>query len=268
MRINTLSEIKKNLKRLNLKKGSSCSLHSSIVGLGLIKNFSIENIPKKIFDLVFKEIGKNGTLSALTPYYDYGLKSKKFDLAKSNSVKDVGSLSDFINKKKGSTRSLNPLFNISSIGRKAKFITNKKTTMAFGADSAWDQLFKLNSDIVFLGCDLSVCTFIRYIEFRFGVPYLYNKHFNRDICMNKKIISKYSSSTLRYSYLDIEYDTSKFQKILLKKKVLRTSINKKIKFMAVDMQSCFEIGVEELKKDLFFFLKRPPKYKNKLYPLI
>ena len=53
--------------------------------------------------------------------------------------------------------------------------------MAFGADSAWDQLFKLNSDIVFLGCDLSVCTFIRYIEFRFGVPYLYNKHFNRDI---------------------------------------------------------------------------------------
>ena len=50
MRINTLSEIKKNLKRLNLKKGSSCLLHSSIVGLGLIKNFSIENIPKKIFD--------------------------------------------------------------------------------------------------------------------------------------------------------------------------------------------------------------------------
>ena len=268
MRINTLSEIKKNLKKLKLKKGSSCLLHSSIVGMGLIKNFPIKNIPKKIFDLVFQEIGKNGTLSALTPYYDYGLKFKKFDLLKSNSAKDVGSLSDLISKKKESTRSLNPLFNISSIGKKAKFITNQKTTIAFGADSPWDQLFKLNSDIVFLGCDLSVCTFIRYIEFRFGVPYLYNKHFNRDICINKKRISKYSSSTLRYSYLDIEYDTSKFQKILLKKKVLRTSKSKQSKFMAVDMQSCFEIGIEELKKDLFFFLKRTPKYKNKFFPII
>ena len=79
MRINTLSEIKKNLKKLKLKKGASCLLHSSIVGMGLIKNFPIKNIPKKIFDLVFQEIGKNGTLSALTPYYDYGLKFKKFD---------------------------------------------------------------------------------------------------------------------------------------------------------------------------------------------
>ena len=60
--------------------------------------------------------------------------------------------------------------------------------MAFGADSAWDQLFKLNSDILFLGCDMSVCTFIRYIEFRFGVPYLYNKHFNNEICNNNKVI--------------------------------------------------------------------------------
>ena len=103
------------VKPLKLKKGSSCLLHSSIVGMGLIKNFPIKNIPKKIFDLVFQEIGKNGTLSALTPYYDYGLKFKKFDLLKSNSAKDVGSLSDLISKKKESTRSLNPLFNISSI---------------------------------------------------------------------------------------------------------------------------------------------------------
>ena len=81
-----------------LSNGQYSILKISVLLIDL--NFSIENIPKKIFDLVFKEIGKNGTLSALTPYYDYGLKSKKFDLAKSNSVKDVGSLSDFINKKK------------------------------------------------------------------------------------------------------------------------------------------------------------------------
>tara|TARA_B110000438_G_C15814228_1_gene651196 strand:+ start:1549 stop:2355 length:807 start_codon:yes stop_codon:yes gene_type:complete len=268
MRTNTLSEITKNLKELKLKKGSSCLIHSSIVGLGLIKDIPIKNIPKQIFDLVSKEIGKNGTMSALTPYYDYGLKLKKFDLKNSNSDKEVGSLSNLICRKKKSARSLNPLFNISSIGKKAKFITNEKTTTAFGTGSAWDQLFKLNSDIVFLGCNLSVCTFIRYIEFRFGVPYLYNKHFTRDICRNKKILSRYSSSTLRYSHLDIKYDTSKFEKILFKKKALRISKNKNINFMVVDMKSCFEIGSEELKKNIFFFLKRPPIYKNKLMPTI
>ena len=139
--------------------------------------------------------------------------------------------------------------------------------MAFGEDSPWDQLYKLNSDIIFLGCDISVCTFIRYIEFRFGVTYLYNKHFNNKIRTGKKIISKHSSSPLRYLYLDIEYDTSKFQKILLKKKILRTGKSKNINVMAVDMQACYRVGIEELKKDLFFFLKRPPKFKNKFAPI-
>ena len=267
MRINTLSEIKKSLKKLKLKKGSSCLLHSSIIGLGLIKGLSISDIPKKIFDLIFEEIGSNGTLSALTPYYDYALKSKEFDLTKSPSSKNVGAISDFINGRKDSTRSLNPLFNISSVGKKAKFITNQRTTIAFGADSPWDQLFKLNSDIIFLGCDISVCTFIRYIEFRFGVPYLYNKYFNNKICVDNKVISKYSSSTLRYLYLDVEYDTSRFQKILLKKKVLRTGKSKNINIMAINMHSCYQLGIEALKKDLFFFLKKTPKFKNKFTPI-
>ena len=38
--------------KLKLKKGSSCLLHSSIIGLGLIKGLSISDIPKKIFDLI------------------------------------------------------------------------------------------------------------------------------------------------------------------------------------------------------------------------
>ena len=119
MRINTLSEIKKSLKDLKLKKGSSCLLHSSVLGLGLIKGISINNIPREIINLIFKEIGKNGTLSVLTPYYDYGLKNKRFDLMKSPSAKEVGAVSNFVNKNKKSSRSLNPLFNISSIGKKS-----------------------------------------------------------------------------------------------------------------------------------------------------
>ena len=163
-------------------------------------------------------------------------------------------------------RSLNPLFTISSIGSKAKFITGEKTPIAFGSDSAWDNLFKLNSKIIFLGCDMSVCTFVRYIEFRYGVPYLYNKHFMNKIILNRKILSNYSSSTLRYPYFYLDYDLMKFQKILLRKKLLKSSSNKNFKAMSVDMKSCFDCGIDLLKKNLFFFLQHPPKYKKKLTP--
>ena len=262
MHYNTLSEIKKGLKNIKLKKGSSCFLHTSIMHLGFIKDVPVKDIPKKIFDLIFSEIGKNGTISALTPYYDYGLKNKKFEINKSPISKEVGAMSSFIKNHKNSSRSMNPLFNISSVGKKAKFITNEKTPMAFGVDSAWDQMFKLNSDMIFLGCDMSVCTFIRYIEFRFGVPYLFNKHFNKEICRNNKVVSNYSSSPVRYPYFDVIYNTSKFQKILIKNKNMRVYKNKNLKIMAIDMKSCFDIGIEELKKSVFFFLKKNPSIKK------
>ena len=91
-------------------------------------------------------------------------------------------------QKMGSLRSNNPLFNVTALGNKAKFITNGRTTNAFGVDSAWDKLYNLDAEIILLGCDFSKATFTftRYIEFRYGVPYLYNKLFNIPISKNKK----------------------------------------------------------------------------------
>ena len=101
MRFNTLSEIKRSLKQLRLKKGSSCLLHSSINGIGPIKGINIKKIPEVIVDLIFKEIGDNGTLSVMTPYYDYGLKNKKFDIKNSPSARELGAISSYIYNKKG-----------------------------------------------------------------------------------------------------------------------------------------------------------------------
>ena len=46
--------------------------------------------------------------------------------------------------KPNSFRSSNPLFNITALGKKAKYITNGGTSNAFGVDSAWDKLYNLN----------------------------------------------------------------------------------------------------------------------------
>ncbi len=259
-------DFKRALNSLGIKKNTSCIIHASIINLGQFEDKKIENIPSNIFRLVKEVIGKNGTISALSASYDYGNKQKNFDLSSSLPTHEIGYFSKFIAKRKKSLRSFNPIFNISSEGKHAKFITSQKTPTAFGEDSAWHQLYKLNSEIIFIGCDLSVCTFVRFIEFRFGVPYLYNKLFNTKICNRKKVVFDYSSSPLRYKGSSVEYDLKNFQKLLIKKKILRISKNKKINIMSMKMQPCFRIGIEELKKNIHFFLKSKPKFKKHSNP--
>lgn len=267
MKIHTLEEIKKVIKNLKLKKSSSCILHSSITNIGLIKNVETKKIPENIVKLILKIIGPNGTLSVMTPYYDYGLKNKVFDIQKSPSAKELGAVSKYVLSVKKSYRSTNPLFNISSIGKKARYITSGDSPVAFGKDSAWDRLFNLNTKIIFIGCDMTVCTFVRYMEFRYGVSYLYNKIFNQKIISNKKIISYYSSSPLRYEYLPLIYDVKKFENLLKKKKVLNYGLNKNLKALSVNMKPCFTYGIEALKKNPHFFLRKKPKYNKMLIPI-
>ncbi len=260
----TVAEFKSIIKDLKIQKNSSYLLHSSIRGIGLIKGIKILDTPKFITNELLKKIGINGTLSALTPFYDYGLKKKKFDIKNSPSSRELGALSDFIFRDKRSFRSLNPPFSLSSIGKKAKYIAYAPSPTAFGFESSWDRLFKLDSKMIFLGCNLSVCTFVRYIEFRFGVPYLYNKFFRRKILKKGKTLSKYSSSTLRYDYFYLDYNLKNFQIFLKKKGVINFSSNKKIQAMSLSMRDCFEYGVEKLLEDIFFFLDKKPLFiKNK-----
>ncbi len=262
----SFKDFKKALKSVGIKKNASCLIHASIINLGKFEDKKIANIPSNIFRLVKEAIGKNGTISVLSASYEYGKKKKKFNISSSIPTHEIGYFSKFVSQRKKSLRSFNPTFNISSEGKQAKFITSQKTPIAFGEDSAWHQLYKLNSEIIFIGCDLSVCTFVRFIEFRFGVPYLYNKLFNTKICNKKKIIFNYSSSPLRYKDSSVEYDLKDFQKLLIKKKILRVSKNKKINIMAMKMKPCFTLGVKELKKNVYFFLKSKPLFKKNFDP--
>ena len=259
-------DLKKVLLKLGIKKNSSCFIHCSIINLGVFEDKKIENIPKNLFKILKNITGPYGTISTLSANYEYGNNNKIFDLSKSLPTHEIGDFSKFFVKKKKSTRSINPIFNITAIGKKSKYITSSINPTSFGEDSSWDRLFKLNSDIVFLGCDLNVCTFIRFIEFRYGVPYLYNKFFETKIRKNGKTLSNFSCSPLRYKGSISNYNLEKFQNILIKKKVLKVIKNKNFSIMSMKMQPCFKIGIELLKRDIHFFLKSKPKYKKTYSP--
>lgn len=262
-------EISSALKKLNFKKNSCVVIHSSLIHIGLIEGVNLKKMPEEIFFLIKKNLGKNATICVPSSNWDYSDKKKPFDRIISNSHKEFGALSNYIVNKPNSFRSSNPLFNITALGKKAKYITNGGTSNAFGVDSAWDKLYNLNAEIILLGCEFSEATFTftRYIEFRFGVPYLYNKLFNLPILNKGKKIFKTSTSTLRYLDLDLVYDLKKFKNVLKKKKILFEGVDKKIKITRVKMKPCFDLGIECLKKDIYFFLKKKPKFKKQKFPL-
>ena len=57
----------------------------------------------------------------------------------------IGIYSRYITGLKNSIRSLNPIASISAIGKNAKEICNRKTASAYGIDSPFDVLTKLNA---------------------------------------------------------------------------------------------------------------------------
>ena len=83
--------------------------------------------------------------------------------------------------------------------------------------------------------------------------------FNLPILKKRKKIFKTSTSTLRYLDLDLVYDLKKFKSVLKKKKILFEGRDKKIKITRVKMKPCFDLGIECLKKDINFFLKKKTK---------
>ena len=260
-------EFKKSLNLSGVVKNDIIVVHCSIIRIGLIKNKEINEIPKIIADIILNVLGKNGTLCVPTFNYNYINKKKKFDTFENEYTKLLGALPGEILSRSKRVRSYNPGYNISTIGAKAKYISSSKSISSFGSDSSWDRLFKLNAKIVLINCDLDSMTFIRYIESKCDVPYLYSKLYKTPIYSGKKKILSQSTCFLRYKYLDFKYNLKNFEKILKKKKALKETKINNICIKTLSMKATFEIGVELLNNDIYYFLDRKPSY-NKIYPPI
>ena len=202
----------------------------------------------------------------MSPFYDYSNEKTVFNNKSKKISKEVGNFAKYMSAQNKSMRSNNPLFNLCGVGPNVKKIFKGCAPTSFGFDSAWYRLFQKNCEMIFIGCNLSRCTFIRFIEFNFGVPYIYNKYFNIPIKSNNNLINNFSISQLKYLNSNVEYDTSKFENLLYRKKLLKKSNNKRISFMKLKMKDAYKLGIQELSKNPFFFLKRKPSFSKKFSP--
>lgn len=244
-------------------------VHSSLFQIGLPSDCNLDLFPKMVFDALREVSGPQATLCFPAANWDYGKKRVPFDLKNSPVDKALGVLSDYVVKLPDSLRSKNPIFSLAAVGPKAPFICSTSTATAFGHDSAWDRLFQLNGSMLFLGCDLTYLTFARFMEFRFGVPYLYNKLFPIPVICEGKEVSQYSSAPLRFHHCPVTYDLSRLQNALQERGYLKeVQVGKCGRLRLLKMSDCFEVGMSMLKEDLHAFLASPPEYKTDQIPLL
>lgn len=255
------------LKECNLKQGDIVLVHCNVSALGRIKG-TIEDYLKTYHEALQNVLGNRGTIVVPAYYYEYAREKIPFDIKKSPVSKELGLFSKYINGQKNSYRSLNPLTSLAAIGEKAEYICGGKTASAYGVDSGFDRLYKAKAKMAFIGVDCTM-TYIHYVEYMVGVPYLYNKYYQIPIYDNGKEIKLPVSGQVRYLDFKVEHissatQTEKFEKagIVKKAKVGNGYIR------VVSFEDTFKFLKTKLQNDFFYLLKSKPNFIKNKVPLI
>lgn len=264
----SVKDIGSALAQTGIAVGDTVVMHSSLFHLGQLEGVPIKECPARVVQAICDHLGEEGTLAVPAPNWDYGQKRQPFDIRHTPVTKSLGVIGNHMIKLPDARRSPNPIFSIAAVGPQAGTICEGGVATAFGVDSAWDRMFSLNADMLFLGCDISVMTFVRYIEHRFGVPYLYNKLFDVPILDNGKPLDMAVVALLRYAHCPVQYDLSGLERLLREAGALREASLGGAKVHAVRMDKCFAIAVEALKKDIHFFLGGRPNYVAGQVPVV
>src|SRR5215208_6143327 len=165
------------LASIAIRRGDAVIMHSSLMHLGRPLDCPLPAYPQRVVESVMNYLGNDGTLFVPAPNWDYGTKGVPFDIRSSPVERSMGVCSAYLITLPHVARSPNPIFSLASVGRHARDICRPDNGSAFGVNSAWDRLFSMNARMLMVGTGVYSLSFIRYIEFRVGVPYLYNKLF-------------------------------------------------------------------------------------------
>ena len=249
------------LERVEIAAGSTVMLHSSLHHLGRLEGAGLREMPARILEAIRGCLGPEGTLAVPASNWDYGRKGQPFDVRRSPVTKELGVLSATLAALPEARRSPNPIFSVAAVGAKADYICDGGTASAMAVDSAWDRLCSLNAENLFLGCDLTYLSFARYIEFVYGVPYLYNKLFDTPVLDDGRPLELTVVTPLRYAHCRAEHDLTRFEQRLRRRGLLRETELGGGTAKAVCMDVCLAEGLAALKEDIHYFLAGPPDYR-------
>jgi aminoglycoside 3-N-acetyltransferase len=252
------------LKKLGIKKGDLLLVHSSLFPFGGMEGVLPKFLPKKIYEAFREVIGKQGTLLVPSVWEEYARFGKPFDCKRSPVDPLVGLFSSYVAKLPGSVRTYSPLLSLTGIGPLSKDICHSWTASSCGTDSAWEKFYHYDGKMCFMGVrPAHALMFLRFVQFRFGVPYIYNKLFTTPIYENGKRIALTVTCPVRYlnPKYRISEDIVPFEQYLSRKKIVKeASIGHGTIYVLPSAKIIFKEATAKLKVNVYYFLKEAPRF--------
>lgn len=251
-------DLLKALRELKIKRGDIIFIHSDLSVFGKIGEVRDRAEFMSLILKAFEDVvGEEGTI--IMPTFTYSFcNNKAYDLDLSPST--VGVFTEYFRRQKGVVRTVHPIFSVAIWGKEKKFFNTGLGRNSFDQNSIFGKLYKKRAKIVFFGASFQSCTFIHYIERIFGVPYRYHKIFYGNIINKKRVFKAQYDYFVRPLDKNIKTDLSRFEKRLIKKRLMNKAIMGAGEILVIKSKDLFEEGIGALEKDLHFFLKTKQKY--------
>ena len=185
-----LKTLIKKYKKLGLKDSQLLYINADFGNIINDISFNKEDLLSLHYTAIKKIIGRNGTIVVPTATLNL-CGTKKVFLPNITKSHQMGAFSEYVRKKKGSKRSLHPLWSVAANGKLANYLTSNIPQHAFGYNSVFHRLVNNNAYWLCIGVDpRKSISVIHHIELICGVPYRYTVPFKQKIKIGKKIISK------------------------------------------------------------------------------
>ncbi len=257
MRITSLEETCSALVGLGVKNCDTVMVHSDLSRIGPVHGAKDKDeLAANYWQALQKVLTPEGTVVTLACTESFARHGKPFDYESSPS--EQGILSEYIRRQPGSVRSMHPLFSLVAHGPQAKAICDDASCSAFGWDSPFGRLHRLNALIICIGVDLKAMTFMHYVEQLFGVPYGYTKEWSTPIFKNGKPVSNRFFAFVRYRDAGVNYDFGRFQQSLFAQGLARMEPLGYGHVFSVRATDVFDTGIAALRENVFSLLAPTP----------
>lgn len=255
-------EIKKKLKKY-IQKGNTIYIESDIFELlkySKVKNIKIKVVLNQFLSLLKQLIGVNGIIICPSFSYSWALNKKNniFDVKKTKAK--TGIFAEFLRIGKNSFRTEDPIFSFTIYGKKKKNFLDLSND-SFGKNSLFDKINNENTWLISFLVKKFDPTFVHYVEQYFDEnikKIKYRKKFKltgmiNDYYNNNKKKTYYTFLRPDNKYI---YNENKIKKILSRKKLLKSIKFKNNTIFLVKANNFFKTGIEQMKLNNKFFVKK------------
>lgn len=254
---------------IGLQEGDVVYLSTQLYGIGLLDGVSSrEAYLEAVYRALRSVIGDRGTLVTPTFTQQVGRFGLPFILEETTSL--TGIFGEYVRMQPCSVRSLHPVFSVSAIGPLAHDICSDISPVAFGTDSSFDRMVRVNAKAVCIGFEYysgHIVSLMHYVETMFAVPYYYNKLVDSPVYARGVQMDKPFVINVKYLQMDCNFDYSRYIDSLAQNDSIRSAMIGRGSLHAVDAKSMFDMGVKLLKENMYAFLSHPPNFRKGEIPL-